>query len=90
MARELHRILAPAGVLVASLNLDEPPTVTEPACLTRAFVERTLLDGLRIGRCRVAPFGPPTNRYEHLERPEAPPPIPPGDPSIMWVVARKP
>jgi ubiquinone/menaquinone biosynthesis C-methylase UbiE len=40
--REIRRVLKPGGHFVGSLNLDEPPTLTEPWTLTENFLEQHL------------------------------------------------
>ena len=42
---EIRRILKPGGYFIGSLNLDEPPTLTEPFMLTEEFLERHLFCG---------------------------------------------
>ncbi len=42
---EIRRVLKPGGHFIASLNLDEPPTATEPWVLTEALLETLLFHG---------------------------------------------
>lgn len=42
---EIRRVLKPGGFFIGSLNLDEPPTVTEPFTLTEEFLEDHLFGG---------------------------------------------
>ena len=42
---EIRRVLKPGGYFIGSLNLDEPPTLSEPFTLTEEFLERHLFSG---------------------------------------------
>lgn len=44
MCDEIDRVLKPGGDLIASFNLNEPPTASEPQCLTEDLLDRVLLD----------------------------------------------
>lgn len=55
MCRELLRILAPGGQLIASINIEERPTVCEPQTLTESAVRRHLLQPLEVQSYRLAP-----------------------------------
>ena len=43
--REIRRILKPGGHFIASLNLDEPRSITEPWTLSEAFLAKNLFRG---------------------------------------------
>jgi hypothetical protein len=58
MAAELHRTIAPGGVLIGSFNLNEPPTESEPQTLTEEIVTETLLRRFAIKRILVGPRNP--------------------------------
>lgn len=88
MCEELFRVLKPGGLLMASLNLDEPPTAEEPQRLDEAAIREHLLDGLDLESYRCADKGTadiygPLIRGEELTRT-------PGRPGVLWVRARKP
>jgi SAM-dependent methyltransferase len=88
MCAELLRILAPGGLFVGSLNLNESATVSEPQSLSNELVELHLLRHLTIETRREARQGPPHDTYLHcrtgapLEERNAP--------HYLWVRARKP
>jgi hypothetical protein len=59
-------VLRPGGLFAASLNLDEPPTPTEPATLTEEFIQRQIVPRLQVTRCMAAPRSVGGDTYEHL------------------------
>lgn len=88
MSSEILRVLKPAGLLVASINLDEPPTAEEPQQLTEELVRRQLLASLIIDSYRTVdrhgvdqPYARAFERGS-LERTK-------GMPGFLWVRARK-
>lgn len=85
--RELLRILAPGGLLIASLNLGEPATVCEPQSLTAEDVQAHLLRHLLVLSYRTAPRGPDEAPYRYMlsgvANAEA-------VASFLWVKAQKP
>ena len=87
MMAECARILAPGGQLIASFNLDEPPTISEPQTLTEELVAGCLLSHFQVLSCRIGPRGPVGNPYVHLFHDEIPADI--QGPRIMWVRAKK-
>ncbi len=42
---EIRRVLKPGGYFIGSLNLDEPPTLSEPFMLTEEFLQQHLFSG---------------------------------------------
>ena len=88
IGREMVRILAEDGILIASFNLDEPPNEYAPHTLTERAIDDHILRHLEDHRCRVAPAGPKGNPYRYLIDPDADGPR--GDTRYLWVTARKP
>lgn len=86
MSRELLRILAPGGELIASFNLGEPPTLCEPQLLDERRVDRELLRHLDVTHYRVAKQGPAENVYQHFF--DGSQPVSTG-PRYLWVRAKK-
>ncbi len=84
---EARRILTPGGLLVASLNLDEKPTLAEPQCLTENLINKHLLQHMEVLSYRTAPHGPGEDAYRYFF---TPPPAGWQATSILWVKARKP
>jgi SAM-dependent methyltransferase len=87
MCDELLRILRPGGLLVASLNLDEPPAPSEPQRLTEDVLSSLLLSRLEVESYRTADRPAQGDAYEpfyegRLGRT-------PGEPGFLWVRARK-
>ncbi len=66
MCREMLRVLKPGGVFIGSFNLQEPPTGTEPQCLTEELVQSCLLDYLDVDSYRTAQDGPEDDQYKNL------------------------
>jgi SAM-dependent methyltransferase len=69
--REIRRVLRPGGYFIGSLNLDEPPTLTEPWTLTEDFLEHHLFQGWEPEFRRICPrvesnehFGPYRYMFE--------------------------
>ena len=87
MSAECVRVLASGGDLIATFNLDVPPTTCEPQTLTEAFLSEHLLSHLQVLSCRIVPRGPGSDPYRHFFGAE--PSEPPCGPRIMWVRARK-
>ncbi|MEX2287074.1 MAG: methyltransferase domain-containing protein, partial [Planctomycetaceae bacterium] len=88
MCTELLRILAPGGLIVASLNLNEPATVAEPQTLSDELIDAHLLRRLTIESRRNAPQGPLHDTYVHCR--SRTPVDDPGAPRYVWIRARKP
>jgi SAM-dependent methyltransferase len=88
MCREVVRILKPGGLLIGSLNLEEPPRPTEPQRLTEAGIKEHLLDGLVVLSYRVSQWGAGRDPYAPLRANR--PVYKPGQEGCLWVKARKP
>ena len=90
MCRELLRILAPGGTFIASLNLDEPPSLCEPQRLDERTIRGLLLDHLHVDSYRIAPQGPPENIFAHFSAGPAAHSAPSSGPRYLWLRATKP
>lgn len=86
ICRELLRILRPGGELVASFNLNEPATSTEPQCLTEDLVKAYFLGALRIKSYRLAPRGDSSSIYSRCFDGSI---AKEGEESVLWVRAAK-
>jgi SAM-dependent methyltransferase len=69
--QEIRRVLKPGGHFIGSLNLDEPPTPTEPWTLTEDFLQHRLFQGWEPEFRRICPrvesnehFGPYRYMFE--------------------------
>lgn len=87
ICREILRVLKPGGHLIASLNLEEPPTTTEPHKLDEDIIRENLLKDLEIQSYRLAEQGPSEDRYRqffggNLQYKR-------GQKGYLWVKARK-
>jgi SAM-dependent methyltransferase len=87
MCKEIVRILAPGGLLIASVNLDEPPTFSEPQTLTEQSVRRFLLGRLLIESYRTAAHSSAGSTYENFFIPGYV--APESGQRFLWVRARK-
>ena len=87
MLAECARILSPSGELIASFNLDEPPTVAEPQILTEESVTRSLRAHFSVLSCRIQPRGPVGDLYLHFFHEGISADT--EGPRIMWVRAKK-
>lgn len=87
MCNELIRILKPGGTLIASFNLEEPPTPAEPQRLTEQMIQDSLLKYLRIESYRLARKEPEGESYAPLLNGTAQ--YQPGDEGFLWVRATK-
>jgi ubiquinone/menaquinone biosynthesis C-methylase UbiE len=88
ICKELLRIVKPGGELIASFNLNEPPTPCEPQSLTEQLIREHLIGELVIKSYRVAPKGPVSDRYLSFYDPTPPPPGE-NEESILWLRAVK-
>jgi ubiquinone/menaquinone biosynthesis C-methylase UbiE len=88
ICNELIRVLKRGGLFVGSINIDEPPTLTEPQQLTEAIVWKHLLNKLQVERYIVADKVSDNERYVELFKQS--PTRTPGKPGVIWVRARKP
>ena len=88
MCREIIRVLKPGGWLIASFNLEEPETVTEPQRLNPDSIKTHLLDVLDIQSYKIGE-GPKENPYAPLLE-NQPMSYSPGRQGHLWVRALKP
>ncbi len=87
MCREIVRVIKPGGLLIASINIDEPVTAEEPQTLTEAKIQQHLLCFFDVEAYKVADKGPGQERYQeclslHPKRTD-------GTPGVVWLRARK-
>jgi SAM-dependent methyltransferase len=87
MCQEVLRILKPGGDFIASFNLEEPASRTEPQRLTEELVKVNLLDHLETLSYRVSKQGPRDNPYASFY--EGTLSYQPGEEGFLWVRARK-
>ena len=85
VCREIRRVLKPGGHFIGSLNLNEPPTSTEPWMLTEELLAEHLFAGWQRQFYKVRPkleHEPDPYRYFH----EEPPPndLPSDGPQALW------
>ena len=92
--REIRRVLKPGGHFLGSLNLEEPPTVTEPYTLTESWLRANLLSGWEEEFCLVRPRVPSNELwgpYKYFLQDAPPPELLNGKhPMAMWCRFRKP
>ena len=86
MCRELLRILTTGGELIASFNLDEPATFSEPQTLTEERLKRSLLSDLEITSYRLAPKGPDGDVYCYFFDNSD---VPNTKPRYLWIRGKK-
>ena len=91
--REIRRVVRPGGWFIGSLNLDEPPTITEPLTLTEGLLDRELFSGWRREFHEIRPrldedgeFAPYRYFYEPCPEEEMRRP----GPRALWCRYRKP
>jgi SAM-dependent methyltransferase len=86
MCQEILRIIAKGGELIASLNLGEAPTFTEPQILTQQRIKHNLLNSLQLISYRLAPKGPEKDFYHFFfEKSD----MPCAKPQLLWIRAKK-
>jgi ubiquinone/menaquinone biosynthesis C-methylase UbiE len=93
MFEEMLRITKDRGLLCLSLNLDEPPSITEPNMITQDFVREVILSRLNIQHYIVSPRPPKGQSvYGYLQNwaktGELPPPYN-GTWGVAWVSGSK-
>jgi len=88
ICQEILRVLKKGGLLIASFNLGEPATATEPQSLNEGRVNAALLDHLQIFSCRKANKGPRGDVYRPIMSGHSS--YDPERPGFLWVKARKP
>jgi SAM-dependent methyltransferase len=86
MCSEILRILAKGGELVASFNLEEPPTFTEPQSLTEERIRQSLLNHLQLTSYRLAPRGPERDCYLYFFDKSN---MPRTKPQLLWIRGKK-
>jgi SAM-dependent methyltransferase len=87
VCREIRRVLKPGGHFIASLNLDEPATITEPWSLNEELLQRELFHGWEREFYEIRPkvdshelFGP----YKYFYEPCPSEAFKPGKPRALW------
>jgi len=88
MSKEIWRVLKPGGDLIASFNLGEPPSFTEPQVLSEASLKQNLLQNMNVISYRIAPRGPDIDRYGPMLRGASG--YGENGMAILWVRAMKP
>lgn len=93
MFHEMLRITKTGGLISMSLNLDEPPSITEPNMLTQDFVRDSILTKLNVHHYVVSPRPPKEQSvYGYLDNwaktGELPPPYN-GAWGVAWVSGAK-
>jgi SAM-dependent methyltransferase len=87
MAKEILRILKPGGLFIASINLNQPPTPTEPWTLTEELMQGLFLDSLDVQSFRTARRGPKGDAYRYFFDPDG---SKEQNPDYLWIKAVKP
>lgn len=88
MCKEIVRVIKPGGLLIASININEPPTAEEPQTLTEDMIRKYLLDFLEVESYKVADKLSDQDRYRDCLKQI--PKRTPGAPGVAWLRARKP
>jgi ubiquinone/menaquinone biosynthesis C-methylase UbiE len=86
MCCEIFRIIAKGGELIASFNLGEPPTITEPQLLSEERIKQSLLDHLNLTSYRLAPRGPERDHYRYFFNKSD---MPSTKPQFLWIRGKK-
>lgn len=86
ICNEIRRIIKPDGLLIASFNLNEPFSWTEPQTLTEEKLKLCLLDKFEILSERRAPFSSSGKAYDNFDKNL---PIDKSKPYYYWVKAKK-
>lgn len=63
MCNEIIRVLKPGGQFIASINLEEYPSPTEPQQLNERIIEEELLNKLKVHFYKITRKGPKGNRH---------------------------
>lgn len=88
MCAEILRVIKPGGYLIASFNLEEPPSFGEPQTLSVEDVKTNLLNHLQVESYRISRQGEePDNEYAPFF--EGNLVYEDGDEAFLWVKARK-
>ncbi|HEX9665146.1 MAG TPA: methyltransferase domain-containing protein [Thermodesulfobacteriota bacterium] len=86
MCCEIFRIIAKGGELIASFNLGEPPTFTEPQLLSEERIKQSLLNRFQLTSYRLAPRGPERDFYHYFFEKSN---MPCTKPQLLWVRGKK-
>lgn len=86
MIKEILRILRPGGMIIASINLGEPPTVWEPQSLNESIIEEKLLSKLKIISIRIVPKSSNLSAVFSLKSEDE---LRFGEPRVLLVKAKK-
>lgn len=86
MCAEILRVLKPKGLLIASFNLNEPVSITEPQSLTESKVKESILDKMEIQNYRLSHRGSSEPYQPFFEGKEN---YADGEPAFLWVRASK-
>lgn len=89
MSEEVIRIIKIGGELIASFNLEEPPTRTEPQTLSEEIIKKYLLNYFEIKSYRVAHRAPDTNERVYDRCIEGDASYKKGEKGFLWVRAIK-
>lgn len=89
MCSEILRILKPGGLLIGSINLEEPPTLWEPQTLSLKDVQTNLLDFFEVETYRVSRQGPEVDN-EYAPFFDGSMSYEEGEEGFLWVRAKKP
>ncbi len=87
MAKEILRILKPGGSFIASINLHQPPTPTEPWTLNETLMQDLFSDSLDVQSFRTARRGPKGDAYRYFFEPDG---SKEQKPDYLWIKAVKP
>lgn len=89
MCDEIIRVMKPGARLIASFNLEEPPSACEPQQLNETNIRENLLDRLVVDSYRITDKGPANDLYGPFfsGRPLT---YTPGAEGFLWVTAHKP
>jgi SAM-dependent methyltransferase len=88
MCDEVLRVIKPGGELIASFNIHEPASRTEPQSLDEETVDRALLSKLDVVSRRTAERGPIDDLYGPIMAGNGP--CPPDKVGFLWARATKP
>ena len=87
MSEELVRILKPGGLLIASFNINEEESLTEPLTLTEELISAFINRHFDLLNCRIAYKSNPT--YENFYKGKIVEHASTDKPAIMWISEKK-